>query len=118
MKTIIKGIGTATVYAMIIPAIFLVFYCIIGLLEFFMSDPLNFVKEKKPYYTPYEKCVEQVNKIYDNINDTVGATYATEDIPTSNISTLINQCIMFNYYVVCRLFYICSGTQQFHCFQR
>lgn len=60
----------------------------------YMMSNVEPVEYSKP--TAYEVCVKQVNYIYDNINDTVGATYATQDTPTSNIQKLINQCMELN----------------------
>lgn len=43
--------------------------------------------------TPWEDCVKDIKWLVDNVNDTVGASYALVDKPTSELKGLIDFCL-------------------------
>ncbi len=44
----------------------------------------------------WDKCVSDANLLYDNFNDTVGASYAHEDQPSKEIQNFIDKCLKNN----------------------
>ena len=72
-------------------------YLFVRLLSFVFSDPYDWVKTPPvEKYTKWDRCVNDTRKIWDNINDTMGATYALEDTPSLNAREFVQYCLENN----------------------
>lgn len=97
MKEVITGIICFVVGIVGIVVIFFSVYAFVGFLSFLFSDPFNWVNDQNiEVYTKWDRCVDDTNKIWDNINDTVGATYATQDQPSLNAREFMDYCLKNN----------------------
>lgn len=77
------------------------FYLLIGFLNWISSDPLDLIDiGPENQYTEGERkwddCAQSARIIYDNFNDTVGATYALEDTPSNDVQEFMKLCLEKN----------------------
>lgn len=109
MKEELTKTISGIVAIVIIPAIFMLFilagYAFFGFCAWLSADPFDWFDDgpnwiTKPIKTEGEEkwddCVYSTRTIIDNINDTVGATYALEDEPSAKMKEFMEFCLEKN----------------------
>lgn len=64
-----------------------------------MGDPFDIIDLEPPYTEgeqQWNKCVRSTKTIFDDFNDTVGAHYALEDLPSQGVKEFMQYCLEVN----------------------
>lgn len=98
-KTIKDKISEFVMVVMFLVAIVVfpfVVYFFVSFILWISNDPMDMINIELPKSTVWEKCVRDADMIFDNFNDTVGASYALEDLPSQNIKDFMEFCLEQN----------------------
>lgn len=80
---------------------FLCGYAFVGFMGWLGSDPFDWIEDMSiSTYSDEQKrwddCVASSRTIYDDFNDTIGVTYATDDKPSTEVQEFMKLCLEKN----------------------
>ena len=103
---LLAGIMAIVAGALVIFLTAMAIYAFFGFLAWMTTDPLDFFEDgpniwgSSDVYTEGERqwddCVRSTKTIFDDFNDTVGATYALGDTPATESQEFMKLCLERN----------------------
>jgi len=92
MKKTIIGVGIGVAALAIMVGIYLFF----GFIGWLFSDPFEIIPDREDRVsqsTLWDNCIYDSKRLFDDFNDTVGASYALEDLPSQGVREFMEFCL-------------------------
>ena len=96
MKDIITFVAVVILIPVMIIAVGFGLYFLIGFMDFLFSDPLNLVNSRGSFVEQsklWNECVNDAKRLFDDFTDTIGASYALQDLPSEGVREFMKYCL-------------------------